>query len=325
MSPWHQGTLHHFFDGGWMWVIPFDNHPDSENQLCSVGLSLDNHHGYQQGSSPEAEWKDVISRYPAIAAQLRNAVSVRPWVSTNRVQYSSSASVGNRYWLTPHATGSVDALFSMGNINTFQGIAAAVPKILAAFRDGEFRSERFRGVQDLTTNLLRFQDRIIFGTYSTLRSPELLETWLALWALTDTARIRKLLIPLVRFARTRDPGALTFYDDAPAEVFTGLGHCTDQEDCASMLNKLDSWCDIMQEMTVGRASVGETIARMRQAVHGVEPYRVDLDLMGEALGTYPWTYEALSRNGLRAYGTAFLTGDEVNTIGAECKEEEPPV
>src|SRR4030095_3254491 len=26
-SPLSQGTLHHIFPGGWMWVIPFDNHP----------------------------------------------------------------------------------------------------------------------------------------------------------------------------------------------------------------------------------------------------------------------------------------------------------
>src|SRR5262249_45678583 len=33
-SPLSQGTLHHLFDGGWMWVIPFYNHRSSTNQLC---------------------------------------------------------------------------------------------------------------------------------------------------------------------------------------------------------------------------------------------------------------------------------------------------
>ena len=26
-----EGTLHHMFDGGWMWVIPFNNHPEHTN------------------------------------------------------------------------------------------------------------------------------------------------------------------------------------------------------------------------------------------------------------------------------------------------------
>ncbi|NEQ53069.1 MAG: NAD(P)-binding protein [Leptolyngbya sp. SIO3F4] len=37
--PFHlsEGTLHHIFEGGWLWVIPFDNHAKSTNPLCSVG------------------------------------------------------------------------------------------------------------------------------------------------------------------------------------------------------------------------------------------------------------------------------------------------
>jgi FADH2 O2-dependent halogenase len=38
---WSQGTLHHCFDGGWMWVIPFNNGSECPNSLVSVGLQLD--------------------------------------------------------------------------------------------------------------------------------------------------------------------------------------------------------------------------------------------------------------------------------------------
>lgn len=40
-TKWSQGTLHHLFEGGWMWVIPFNNHPLATNPLVSVGLNLD--------------------------------------------------------------------------------------------------------------------------------------------------------------------------------------------------------------------------------------------------------------------------------------------
>ncbi|MGA2594980.1 MAG: FAD-dependent monooxygenase, partial [Bryobacteraceae bacterium] len=38
---WYQGTCHHLFDGGWVWVIPFDNREGSTNKCVSVGLSFD--------------------------------------------------------------------------------------------------------------------------------------------------------------------------------------------------------------------------------------------------------------------------------------------
>ena len=53
--PLSQSTLHHIFDGGWMWVIPFNNHADAVNPLCSVGLLSEsrevsgNRHGPRRG------------------------------------------------------------------------------------------------------------------------------------------------------------------------------------------------------------------------------------------------------------------------------------
>ena len=38
---YHKGTLHHCFERGWFWVIPFNNHPLSTNPLISVGLTID--------------------------------------------------------------------------------------------------------------------------------------------------------------------------------------------------------------------------------------------------------------------------------------------
>tara|TARA_R110002096_G_scaffold82931_1_gene192762 strand:+ start:1895 stop:3568 length:1674 start_codon:yes stop_codon:yes gene_type:complete len=321
ISPWHQGTLHHFFDGGWVWVIPFGNHPESQNRLCSVGLSLDNHRGLRTAATAEQEWRDVLTRFPAIAAQLGGAKPVRPWIATDRVQYSSSRCVGDRFWMAPHAAGAVDALYSMGNINTFQCIAAAVPAILASFRHREFNAVRFEGVQRLTDNLLRFQDCIAYGNYAALQAPELLEPWLALWALTDTARIRELLIPLVRFARTGDRDGLGFYERDPSQVFTGIGHCTGVESTEALLDRLDGWCDVMQELQRGTATVAATLARLRQEVQNVDPYRVNLGLMGDALGRLPWTYASLASNGLRAYASTFLTAEELNSIGVEGQEQ----
>jgi FADH2 O2-dependent halogenase len=80
--PWSKGTLHHLFDRGWMWVIPFDNHDSAINKLCSVGLMLDTkHHPKDDTLSPEDEFFSFVSQYPRMDEQFRNARAARAWVS----------------------------------------------------------------------------------------------------------------------------------------------------------------------------------------------------------------------------------------------------
>ncbi|MDX8399949.1 MAG: tryptophan 7-halogenase, partial [Gallionellaceae bacterium] len=62
-----EGTLHHVFKGGWLWVIPFNNHPSATNPLCSVGLQLDPRiYPVQAGLTPEDEFYSFLERFPDI-------------------------------------------------------------------------------------------------------------------------------------------------------------------------------------------------------------------------------------------------------------------
>lgn len=316
MAPWSQGTLHHFFDGGWLWVIPFDNHRDSTNRLCSVGLNLDNRRFPKpEGMSAEDEWRAFLADHPAIRRQFERATAVRPWVHTGRLQYSSSNCVGDRYWLTAHAAGAVDALYSMGNINTFQTVATGLSLILRSFSDGRFHHSRFRPLQQLTDNLLRLQDRIVYGSYVGFRDPRLLQTWIALWSTTDTARIRTILIPLVKYFRRGDPHELDFCIDDAATLVTGIGMNTGITDTETVLGELDDACDLMLDLEEGRATVDETVERLNGLVQGRPHFHIDLAVMEEAFAKLPWAYEPLARNSLRCYGNCFLTPDEMNTLG----------
>lgn len=97
-SPLSQGTLHHLFDGGWMWVIPFFNHRSSTNRLCSVGLNLDPRRHPASGASAEEEFRAFVAQYPALAKQFARAVAIREWVTTDRLQFSSTR-------VLPHSLG----------------------------------------------------------------------------------------------------------------------------------------------------------------------------------------------------------------------------
>lgn len=318
LAPWSQGTLHHFFDGGWMWVIPFGNFKGSQNKLCSVGLSYDNRRFPRDPEvSPEDAWSSFLEHYPAVRRQFEDAVPVRPWVVTDRLQYSSSKCVGDRFWLTAHAAGTVDALYSMGNINIFQSLATGVRLVLEAFQQGTFSEQHFQPLQRLTDNLHRFQDRIVYGSYVGFRSPALLELWFTLWGLTDGARVRQVLKPIVRYARTGLLADLASYDERPEDVLTGFGQTTELLPAEQVLDRLDELCDIMQELEEGRASVVETEVKLRAAMESDERFDMHIDAITTGLARHPWLFEPLRRLGVKAYSSAFLTPDEVLTLGVD--------
>lgn len=323
LAPWNQGTLHHFFDGGWMWVIPFGNFSGSQNKLCSVGLCFDNKRFPRDPDvTPEEAWAGFLEEYPAIGRQFTDAVPVRPWIATDRLQYSSSRCVGDRFWLTAHAAGTVDALYSMGNINIFQSLATGVRLVLEAFEKDTFTEEHFGPLQRLTDNLHRFQDRIVYGSYTGFRSPELLELWFTLWGLTDGARVREVLKPIVRYARTGRVADLSTYDERPEDVLTGFGHTTGVVTAEEVLDRLDECCDVMQELEEGRASVSETKQRLRAAMESDERFDMHVDDITTGLGEHPWLFEPLRRHGVKAYGTAFLTPDELLGLGTGQGDDE---
>ena len=157
----------------------------------------------------------------------------------------------------------------------------------------------------------------MYGSYAGFRSPALLELWLTLWGLTDGARVREVLKPIVRYARTDRLEDLSAYDERPEDVFTGFGQTTGIIRAEEALDRLDACCDIMQELEEGRASVDETVERLRTAIDSDDRFDMQVDAVVAGLGRYPWLFEPLRRHGVKAYSSAFLTPDEVLTLGIE--------
>ena len=73
--PWYKGTLHHIFDGGWMWVIPFNNHEKSNNSIYSVGVNFDCRRYPKTEVSPEQEFKNFLAKFPEIAVQFEKFIT----------------------------------------------------------------------------------------------------------------------------------------------------------------------------------------------------------------------------------------------------------
>jgi FADH2 O2-dependent halogenase len=213
-SDWHHGTLHHVFDGGWLWVIPFDNHDRSRSPLCSVGLTLDERVFPASDLTPGQEFDNFLERFPEIAEQFRGAKAVRPWVSTGeRMQYSSTRTVGDRYCLTAHAAGFIDALYSRGLTNTAEVVNALAARLIDASRDDDWSTERFEYIERLQQGLFDIHDDLAYSSFVSFRDYELWNAVERVWESTNYLPWQVLERAYARYVETRDEQILRDLDN----------------------------------------------------------------------------------------------------------------
>lgn len=214
-SPWGEGTLHHIFDGGWMWVIPFNNDPDSTNMLCSVGLTLDPRRHPKTDLAPEAEFQQFLTRFPNIQEQFADATPVRDWVSTNRLQYSSKKTVGDRFCLMTHSAGFIDPFFSRGLANATEAINALAPRLLQAIADDDFATERFEYLDRLQQGLLDYNDRLVNSSFIAFKDFNLWNAWYRIWAIGVFFGWLRLNQAHSKYERTKDISHLENLENPP--------------------------------------------------------------------------------------------------------------
>nr|AAQ04684.1 halogenase A [Actinoplanes sp. ATCC 33002] len=251
-TKWSQGTLHHLFKGGWIWVIPFNNHARSTNPLISVGLNVDPRVHPQADCSPEEEFNRFISRFPDVRKQFARARPVRDWVRTGRLQYSSSRTIGYRWCLTSHAAGFVDALFSRGLSNSLEIVNALGWRLLEALRDDDFAEERFAYVQKLEQGLLDFNDNLVANAYESFGTYELWDGWFRVWSLGQILATFEINRAYAKFLDSHDSKHL-----APLERIAPHGSIPDYPPARQLLAAVS---DEVRAVSAG-GQTGEDAAR----------------------------------------------------------------
>ena len=246
---WHDGTLHHILEDGWIWVIPFDNTSTSTNPIVSVGVTFDSTKNPKSELSAEEEWAQLLDKYPALERQFGQAKIVRPWVSTGNLQYSASSAVGERFCLIGAAYGGIDALFSRGLLNTMQSISMAVDLVTNAIEKDTFQPLHFKPLDELQYKQLEINDRLTTGTYAAFGFPELTTWWLSVWTLIEQKSIEHAQNVLQAAASESDSTSST----ATAPPAT---QCICDED--TILELLESGVAVMQKFSKGAASETET-------------------------------------------------------------------
>lgn len=179
-----EGTLHHVFDGGWLWVIPFNNHPESSNDLCSVGLLLDPRiHGPAPSCSAQQEFDSFIGRYPDVAAHLAGGTAVRNWVRAGRLQYSSTQVVGDRFCLLGHAAGFIDPLFSKGLHTSLAAVLTFGRRFLQARKTQDFSRASFIAVEQQTLAYVQANDALVANAIKSFADARLWRVYSVIWIL----------------------------------------------------------------------------------------------------------------------------------------------
>ncbi|MFE2288859.1 NAD(P)/FAD-dependent oxidoreductase [Streptomyces sp. NPDC059443] len=237
--PWHNGTMHHLFDRGWFWIIPFDNHELSRNPLCSVGVTLDPRlYPKPEDVSAEEEFAQLLARFPAVERQFEGAKKVREWVSTSRLQYSSNKTVGERWCLMSHAAGFLDPLYSRGMSNTFEIIHSLAPRLLAALADDDFSEERFRHVEELEQGLLDYNDTLVNCSFIAFSHFRLWDAVFRVWGSGNTPGTLRINNALRKFRIDRDASVFDALEKVP---HTGLWW-PDNDDFKALLDGTAKAC-----------------------------------------------------------------------------------
>ena len=212
---WAEGTLHHIFDGGWLWVIPFNNHRIATNPLCSVGLMLDPRmHPKPHDMTAEEEFFSFLQQYPDIAVQFTHGKAVRDWVYTDRIQYSSKRVVGERFCLLGHAAGFIDPLFSKGLYITMSCVLVLAKQLLYAKRHNDYSLATFKPLEDITHRFVTAADVLVANSFKSWRDHRLWHMYAVLWLVGAYLELVKITVARLKLQRLRsgkngDPEELT--------------------------------------------------------------------------------------------------------------------
>jgi FADH2 O2-dependent halogenase len=172
--PCDEAALHHVLDGGWMYVLRFNN------GVTSAGFMIDGaRFPLDPAVSPEDEWRQWIQRYPSIAEQFAHA-ELTPLCGrlrrTPRLQRRARRAVGPNWAMLPLAAYTLDALHSSGNAHTLYGIE----RLVSIFERNLGRDDFYAALQEHERKLsdeIDLIDQIVHGCYRSFVSFDLLASF----------------------------------------------------------------------------------------------------------------------------------------------------
>lgn len=162
--PIEDAAVHHIFDGGWVWVLHFNNGVTSAGVVAVDGLAEE----LQLRDGREA-WERLLARIPALRKQFAESKSVQPFRYLARVGFRSAVIAKGNWALLPSAAGFADPLLSMGFPLTLLGIGRLAETLEQSWGSKAFRARLDSYAAD-TSDDLAATSRLIAALYATMNN-----------------------------------------------------------------------------------------------------------------------------------------------------------
>jgi tetracycline 7-halogenase / FADH2 O2-dependent halogenase len=160
-------AVHHVFDGGWMWVLRFNN------GVTSAGIAVTEELARElKLSEGEAAWQRFLARFPSIAEQFAGARAIREFTWMPHLTYRSETAAGEGWVMLPSAAAFIDPLFGPGMPMSVLGIERLGRLLEEDLPDRE-RTERLREYSQVTLMEADHMADFVAGCYSAFPQFEL--------------------------------------------------------------------------------------------------------------------------------------------------------
>ncbi|MEO6994757.1 MAG: tryptophan 7-halogenase, partial [Lacunisphaera sp.] len=183
--PPEQAAVHHIFDGGWIWVLKFNN------GITSAGVAAtDPVADRLQLRTGESGWKKLLRELPSLADCFAPARAVTPFCWQPRVAFQSAAITGRHWALLPSAVAVVDPLLSTGFPLALLGVQR-LGRLLRATGAADFQTG-LNGYAEETTREFEAAAGLVGALYRTMnrfdRFKELSLLYFAAASFSETVR-----------------------------------------------------------------------------------------------------------------------------------------
>jgi len=115
--PVDDAAVHHVFDGGWIWVLRFNNGITSAGVAAAPRLARELR---LRDGAPA--WDRLLARFPTVREQFADARPTLPFVHSAGLPFRSAAAAGPGWALLPSAAAFVDPILSTGFPLTLLGL-----------------------------------------------------------------------------------------------------------------------------------------------------------------------------------------------------------
>lgn len=165
--PADDAAVHHIFDGGWIWILRFNN------GITSAGAALTDARANEIRASEGAPaWERLLKILPSVRALFAHAKPCTPFVHAPRLSFLSGQIIGPSWAMLPSAAGFIDPLLSTGFAVTLLGITR-LSRILEDSNDRDELQNQLKNYASKTQSDLASVERLIGALYATMNDFEL--------------------------------------------------------------------------------------------------------------------------------------------------------